>query len=167
MLESEYKFAQQIMGNEQRRAAALKGSIVPATVEYIAAGKQLNAVAKRLNYTETTFVFDIIEKFDRECISYVEELSHVVSLHDIQDMINAFKLTVLRNFYEFMEDVRGRKEVSQPINLSSDGTVHEMTSNVKYIATRHAFKRLILGTRLSTTLSGFTFGETQWSPCWS
>ncbi|CAO3645497.1 unnamed protein product [Mucor fragilis] len=139
MLESEYKFAQQIMGNEQRRAAALKGSIVPATVEYIAAGKQLNAVAKRLNYTETTFVFDIIEKFDRECISYVEELSHVVSLHDIQDMINAFKLTVLRNFYEFMEDVRGRKEVSQPINLSSDGTVHEMTSN-----TLNYFKRLYI-----------------------
>jgi hypothetical protein len=131
MLESECKFAEQIMGNEQRRAAALNGSIVSATTEYIAAGKQLNAVAKRLNYTETTFVFDIIEKFDRECISYVEELSHIVSLHEILDMINAFKLTVLRNFYEFMEDIRGsRKEVNPQINLSSDGTVHEMTSNV-------------------------------------
>ncbi|CEP08664.1 hypothetical protein [Parasitella parasitica] len=139
MLESEYKFAQQIMSNEQRRAAALKGSIAPATAEYIAAGKQLNAIAKRLSYTETTFVFDIIEKFDRECICYVEELSHIVSLQDIQEMINAFKLTVLRNFYEFMEDVRGRKEVSQPTNLSSDGTVHEMTSN-----TLNYFKRLYI-----------------------
>lgn len=131
MLESEYKFAEQIIGNEQRRVAALKGSIIPATTEYVAAGKQLNATAKRLNYTETTFVFDIIEKFDRECVTYVEELSHILSLHEILDMINAFKLTVLRNFYEFMEDIRGsRKEVNPLINLSSDGTVHEMTSNV-------------------------------------
>lgn len=130
MLESEYKFAEQTMGNEQRRAAAIKGSIVPATTEYVAAGKQLNAVAKRLNYTETTFVFDIIEKFDRECVSYVDELSNIVSLNEVQDMMSAFKLTVLRNFYEFMEDIRGRKEVNPQINLSSDGTVHEMTSNV-------------------------------------
>ncbi len=132
MLESEYKFAEQIMGNEQRRAAALKGSIVPATSEYVAAGKQLNAVAKRLNYTETTFVFDIIEKYDHECLAYVEDLSHIVNLNEVQDMINAFKLTVLRNFYEFMEDIRGRKEVNPQINLSSDGTVHEMTSNVSF-----------------------------------
>ncbi|KAI8088102.1 Cullin repeat-like-containing domain protein [Gilbertella persicaria] len=137
MLESEYKFAEQIMGNEQRRAAALKGSIIPATTEYIAAGKQLNAVAKRLNYTETAFVFDIIEKFDRECAVYIEDVCRIVPLHDIQDMINAFKLTILRNFYEFMEDIRGRKDANQPMNLSSDGTVHEMTSN-----TLNYFKRL-------------------------
>ncbi|RCH94987.1 exocyst complex component exo70, partial [Rhizopus stolonifer] len=137
MLESEYKFAEQIMGNEQRRAAALKGSIIPATTEYIAAGKQLNAVAKRLNYTETAFVFDIIEKFDRECAVYIEDVCRIVPLYDIQDMINAFKLTILRNFYEFMEDIRGRKDANQPMNLSSDGTVHEMTSN-----TLNYFKRL-------------------------
>lgn len=133
MLESEYKFAEQVMGNESRRAAALRGSIIPASVEYIAAGKQLNAIAKRLNYTETTFVFDIIEKYDRECLSYLDELSQVVSLNEVQDMINSFKLTVLRNFYEFMEDIRGRKEVNPQMNLSSDGTVHEMTSNVSGI----------------------------------
>ncbi|KAG2229148.1 hypothetical protein INT48_000957 [Thamnidium elegans] len=139
MLESEYKFAEQIMGNEQRRAAAIKGSIIPATIEYIAAGKQLNAVAKRLNYTETTFVFDIIEKYDRECMLYLEGLAQIVPLNDIQDMMNSFKLTVLRNFYEFMEDIRGRKEVNPQINLSSDGTVHEMTSN-----TLNYFKRLYI-----------------------
>ncbi|KAI9257729.1 Cullin repeat-like-containing domain protein [Helicostylum pulchrum] len=139
MLESEYKFAEQIMGNEQRRAAAIKGSIIPATIEYIAAGKQLNAVAKRLNYTETTFVFDIIEKYDRECMLYLEDLAQIVPLNDIQDMVNSFKLTVLRNFYEFMEDIRGRKEVNPQINLSSDGTVHEMTSN-----TLNYFKRLYI-----------------------
>ncbi|KAI7877301.1 Cullin repeat-like-containing domain protein [Mucor mucedo] len=139
MLESEYKFAEQIMGNETRRAAALKGTIIPATAEYIAAGKQLNAIAKRLNYTETTFVFDIIEKYDRECMSYLDELSQIVSLNDVQEMMNAFKLTVLRNFYEFMEDIRGRKEVNPQMNLSSDGTVHEMTSN-----TLNYFKRLYI-----------------------
>ncbi|KAI8365409.1 Cullin repeat-like-containing domain protein [Choanephora cucurbitarum] len=137
MLQSECKFAEQIMGHEQRRAAALKGTIIPATTEYVAAGKQLNAVAKRLNYTETAFVFDIIEKYDRECSVYLESVASVVSLHEIQDMINGFKLTILRNFYEFMEDIRGRKDVGQPMNLSSDGTVHEMTSN-----TLNYFKRL-------------------------
>lgn len=130
MMESEYKFAQQIMSNETRRAAALKGSITPATSEYVAAGKQLNAIAKRLNYTETAFVFDIIEKYDRECSTYLENLVQLVPLTDVQDMISTFKLTVLRNFYEFMEDIRGRKEVNPQMNLSSDGTVHEMTSNV-------------------------------------
>lgn len=133
MLNSEYEFVTNVMSNEQRRATAVKGSIVPATTEYVAAGKQLNAIAKRLNYTETTFVFDIIEKYDKECVGYIEPLSHIVSLHEIQDMVNAFKLTVLRNFYEFMEEIRGKKEVNPQINLSSDGTVHEMTSNVKCI----------------------------------
>lgn len=132
MLSSEYEFVTQVMSNEQRRAAAVKGSIVLATTEYVAAGKQLNAIAKRLNYTETTFVFDILEKFDKECAGYLEPLSHIVSLHEIQEMINGFKLTVLRNFYEFMEEIRGKKEVNPQINLSSDGTVHELTSNVKY-----------------------------------
>ncbi|RCH86129.1 exocyst complex component exo70 [Rhizopus azygosporus] len=139
MMESEYKFAQQIMSNETRRAAALKGSITPATSEYVAAGKQLNAIAKRLNYTETAFVFDIIEKYDRECSTYLENLVQLVSLTDVQDMISTFKLTVLRNFYEFMEDIRGRKEVNPQMNLSSDGTVHEMTSN-----TLNYFKRLYI-----------------------
>ncbi|KAI9486714.1 MAG: Cullin repeat-like-containing domain protein [Benjaminiella poitrasii] len=139
MLESECKFAQQIMGNEQRRAVSLKGSIVPATTEYIAAGKQLNAIAKRLNYTETTFVFDIIEKYDKECAMCVDELSRIVSLHEIHDLMNAFKLTVLRNFYEFMDDVRGRKDVNVQMSLSGDGTVHELTSN-----TLNYFKRLYL-----------------------
>ncbi|KAL4209083.1 Cullin repeat-like-containing domain protein [Rhizopus microsporus] len=139
MMESEYKFAQQIMSNETRRAAALKGSITPATSEYVAAGKQLNAIAKRLNYTETAFVFDIIEKYDRECSTYLENLVQLVSLTDVQDMISTFKLTVLRNFYEFMEDIRGRKELNPQMNLSSDGTVHEMTSN-----TLNYFKRLYI-----------------------
>ncbi|PHZ14196.1 Exo70 exocyst complex subunit [Rhizopus microsporus ATCC 52813] len=139
MMESEYKFAQQIMSNETRRAAALKGSITPATSEYVAAGKQLNAIAKRLNYTETAFVFDIIEKYDRECSTYLENLVQLVPLTDVQDMISTFKLTVLRNFYEFMEDIRGRKEVNPQMNLSSDGTVHEMTSN-----TLNYFKRLYI-----------------------
>ncbi|KAI8380096.1 Cullin repeat-like-containing domain protein [Blakeslea trispora] len=137
MLQSECRFAEQIMGNEQRRAAALKGTIIPATSEYVAAGKQLNAVAKRLNYTETAFVFDIIEKYDRECSVYLEDITSIVSLHEIQDMINSFKLTILRNFHEFMEDIRGRKDMNQPMNLSSDGTVHEMTSNAL-----NYFKRL-------------------------
>jgi hypothetical protein len=130
MLESEYYFAEQTMGNANRRVAAVKGSVVAATAEYTAAGKQLNAVAKRLNYTETTFVFDIIEKYDRECAIHVAELTQVVPLTEVTDMMSAFKLTVLRNFYEFMEDVKGRKEVNTHPNLSSDGTVHEMTSNV-------------------------------------
>ncbi|KAG0747408.1 hypothetical protein G6F57_000142 [Rhizopus arrhizus] len=138
MMESEYKFAEQIMSNnESRRAMALKGSIAPATAEYIAAGRQLNAIAKRLNYTDTSFVFDIIEKHDREYACYLEGLSQLALLNEVQEMIDAFKLTVLRNFYDFMEDIRGRKDVNAPMNLSSDGTVHEMTSN-----TLNYFKRL-------------------------
>ena len=133
MMESEYKFAEQIMSNnESRRAMALKGSIAPATAEYIAAGRQLNAIAKRLNYTDTSFVFDIIEKHDREYACYLEGLSQLALLNEVQEMIDAFKLTVLRNFYDFMEDIRGRKDVNAPMNLSSDGTVHEMTSNVSF-----------------------------------
>lgn len=168
MLESEYKFAEQIMGNETRRAAALKGTIIPATAEYIAAGKQLNAIAKRLNYTETTFVFDIIEKYDRECMSYLDELSQIVSLNDVQEMMNAFKLTVLRNFYEFMEDIRGRKEVNPQMNLSSDGTVHEMTSNVSGLYplayTIHSLMIFFLYiSRPSITSKDYIYGVTQLS----
>ncbi|CAO3704101.1 unnamed protein product [Rhizopus stolonifer] len=137
MMELEHNFSQQVMSNETRRAAALKGSIGPATTEYVAAGRQLNATAKRLNYTETSFVFDIIEKHDRECSCYLEGLVQFVPLNEVQDMVNAFKLTVLRNFYDFMEDIRGRKDVNAPMNLSADGTVHEMTSN-----TLNYFKRL-------------------------
>ncbi|KAI8973416.1 Cullin repeat-like-containing domain protein [Mycotypha africana] len=139
MLEAENNFAKQIIISDQRRAAAIRGTIKPAITEYVAAGKQLNAIAKRLNYTETAFVFDIIEKFDKDCIHYLEDISRIVPLHEIHQMMNAFKLTVLRNFYEFMEEVRGRKDINHPVTLSNDGTVHEMTSN-----TLNYLKRLYL-----------------------
>ncbi|KAI8974745.1 Cullin repeat-like-containing domain protein [Pilobolus umbonatus] len=126
LLSSEYTFSALIIKIETRRASVLKSTISLATSEYVTAGKQLNANAKKLNYTETTFLFDIIDKYDRECYYFIEELDKLVPMVEVTDLFRAFKFTVLKNFYDFMEDIRGKKEV---MNLSADGTVHEMTSN--------------------------------------
>ncbi|KAI9267397.1 Cullin repeat-like-containing domain protein [Sporodiniella umbellata] len=157
MMGSEYSFAQQVMSNENRRFDAIRGSIVLATTEYVTAGKQLNTIAKRLSYTDTSFVFDIVEKYDRECFRYLEGILQSISLNEVQEMVNAFKLTALRNFYDFMEDIRGRKDVNTPMNLSADGTVHEMTSN-----TLNYFKRLFLyGETVETLLA--VVGDGGWN----
>lgn len=127
LLEMEYLFAEKIIMNDP--GTAMNGSITDATIAYTNAGKQLVINACKLNYTETLFVFDIIHKYDREYAAYFDHLSRVVALSDVFDMMDAFKLTVLQNFYDFMEDVKGKKETHQSA-LSSDGTVHETTSNV-------------------------------------
>ncbi|KAG0170000.1 exocyst complex component exo70 [Apophysomyces sp. BC1034] len=139
MIKSEHEFAERILKNPSRRSAALKNSIAPAMSEFINAGRQLNVVAKRLNYSDTTFVFDILERYEKEFAALLEELSQDIDLSEITEMINAFKLTALKNFYEFMEDVKGKRENNAHVNLSSDGTVHEMTSN-----TLNYLKRLYL-----------------------
>ncbi|KAI8878474.1 Exo70 exocyst complex subunit [Backusella circina FSU 941] len=127
LLEIEYLFAEKIILSDP--GAAMNGSIVEATVEYTSAGRQLVLNARKLNYTETTFVFDIIHRYDSEYAAYFDHLSRVIALSDVFEMMDGFKLTVLQHFYEFMEDVKGRKETHQNAHLSSDGTVHETTSN--------------------------------------
>lgn len=121
--------------------AALKGTIAPAMHELVSAGRQLNMVAKRLSYYDTIFIFDIMDKYERDCAPIVKELSAEVDLSECTDMISTFKLTALKIFFDFMEDVKGKKENNAFTNMSSDGTVHEMTSNVcKGRACVHAWK---------------------------
>lgn len=94
------------------------------------AGRQLNLVAKRLSYSDTTFVFDILERYEKEYAVFLEKVLQEIDLSEITEMITAFKLTALKNYYEFMEDAKGKRENNSYLNLSNDGTVHEMTSNV-------------------------------------
>lgn len=125
--------------------AALKGTIAPAMHELVSAGRQLNMVAKRLSYYDTIFIFDIMDKYERDCAPIVKELSAEVDLSECTDMISTFKLTALKIFFDFMEDVKGKKENNAFTNMSSDGTVHEMTSNVsKGRAYVHAWKRKLI-----------------------
>ncbi|KAF7727801.1 exocyst complex component exo70 [Apophysomyces ossiformis] len=139
MIKSEHEFAERILKNPSRRSTALKSTIAPALSEFISAGRQLNVVAKRLNYSDTTFIFDILEKYEKEYAVLLDGLAQEIDLSEITEMINAFKLTALKNFNEFMEDLKGKRENNAYLNLSSDGTVHEMTSN-----TLNYMKRLYL-----------------------
>ena len=112
--------------------SALKGSIAPAMQEFVSAGRNLNVVAKRLTYFDTIFIFDIMDKYERDCAPIFKELSQEIDLSDCTEMISAFKLTALKNFHDFSEDVQGKRENNSYMNMSSDGTVHEMTSNVSF-----------------------------------
>lgn len=98
--------------------------------EFVSAGRQLNVVAKRMSYYDIVFVFDILEKYERDCASTFKELSKEVDLGEVTKMISAFRLTALKTFHDFIEDVEGKKETSASVPLSNDGTVHETTSNV-------------------------------------
>ncbi|KAI9025923.1 Cullin repeat-like-containing domain protein [Phycomyces nitens] len=139
MVKNELEFAARILGNPSRRMAALKGTISPAENELVLAGRQLNMAARRLNYTDSVFIFDIIEKYDKDCAPLFADMAQDIDLGEIADMVAAFKSTALKNFYDFTEDVKGRRENNAYLNLSSDGTVHEMTSN-----TLNYLKRLYL-----------------------
>ncbi|KAI8381097.1 Cullin repeat-like-containing domain protein [Radiomyces spectabilis] len=129
MVKAECEFAEKILGNRSRRAAALQGSIAPALSEFTAAGRQVNANAKRLFYGDAVFVFDILEKYEKDYSSLWGDLGEEISLPQLTELASAFKLTALRCFYDFMEDVKGKKENNAFLNLSNDGTVHELTSN--------------------------------------
>ncbi|KAJ8658405.1 hypothetical protein O0I10_005757 [Lichtheimia ornata] len=139
MIQDEQEFATRILQNPTQRMAALKGTIAPAMHELVSAGRQLNMVAKRLSYYDTIFIFDIMDKYERDCAPIFKELSAEVDLSECTDMISTFKLTALKIFFDFMEDVKGKKENNAFTNMSSDGTVHEMTSN-----TLNYLKRLYL-----------------------
>lgn len=132
MLQAEQEFAAKILSNATQRAAALRGSIVPAMNEFVTAGRQVNALAKRLGFYDAVFVLDILEKYERDCAHIMQQLSKDMDVNECTDMIGAFKTTTLRNFYEFMEDIKGKKENNAFMNLSNDGTVHETTSNVRH-----------------------------------
>ncbi|KAI7870206.1 Cullin repeat-like-containing domain protein [Spinellus fusiger] len=139
MVKSELEFSSKILGNPQRRTTALKGTLAPAETELVMAGRQLNSMAKRLHYTDSVFVFDIVEKYDKECAPLLLEMSSEVNSGEIEDMTHGFKSTALKNIYEFIEDIKGKRDNNVYLNLSSDGTVHEMTSN-----TLNYLKRLYL-----------------------
>ncbi|KAI9316495.1 Cullin repeat-like-containing domain protein [Dichotomocladium elegans] len=139
MVQEEQNFAKRILGNPTQRLAALKGSIAPAMQELVSAGRQLNAVARRLSYYDTIFIFDVMDKYERDCAPAFKEVSKEIDLSDCTEMMSAFKVTALKSFYDFMEDVKGKKENNAFTNMSSDGTVHEMTSN-----TLNYLKRLYL-----------------------
>ncbi|KAI7875888.1 hypothetical protein K492DRAFT_213748 [Lichtheimia hyalospora FSU 10163] len=139
MIQDEQEFATRILQNPTQRMSALKGTIAPAMHELVSAGRQLNVVAKRLSYYDTIFIFDIMDKYERDCAPIVKELSAEVDLSECTDMVSTFKLTALKIFFDFMEDVKGKKENNAFTNMSSDGTVHEMTSN-----TLNYLKRLYL-----------------------
>ncbi|KAI9488929.1 Cullin repeat-like-containing domain protein [Zychaea mexicana] len=138
-IQAEQQFAGKILSNRSQRSTALKGSIAPALQEFISAGRHLNVVAKRLNYFDTIFIFDIMEKYERDCAPILKELSQEIDLSDCTEMISTFKLTALKSFHDFSEDVKGKRENNAFMNMSSDGTVHEMTSN-----TLNYLKRLYL-----------------------
>ncbi|KAL1931494.1 hypothetical protein VTP01DRAFT_9637 [Rhizomucor pusillus] len=129
MAQAEQDFAAEILRNPTQRTNALKGCITPALQELVSAGRQLSVVAKRHSYQDTTFIFDILEKYERDCYQGMTEMSTQINYTDFAEMMGTFKQFGLRNLCEFMDDVKGKKENSALTMLSNDGTVHESTSN--------------------------------------
>ncbi|KAI8097724.1 Cullin repeat-like-containing domain protein [Halteromyces radiatus] len=141
MSKSECTFSRKILGNASQRTVALKATIGPPLAELVAAGRQLVAIAKRLPYSESVFVFDILEKYERDSKSALDSIckEYDLEMKELSDLMKTVITTALKSFYDFMEDIKGRRETSSVVNLSNDGTVNEMTSNaLNYL------KRLIL-----------------------
>jgi hypothetical protein len=100
--------------------------------EFVAAGRQLVAIAKRLPYSESVFVFDILEKYERDSKPTLDVIGkeYDLELKELTDLIQSVITTALKSFSDFMEDIKGKRETNSIINISNDGTVNEMTSNV-------------------------------------
>ncbi|CAO3589024.1 unnamed protein product [Absidia cylindrospora] len=141
MVKSECSFSRKILGNATQRTAALKSTIGPPLAEFVAAGRQLVAIAKRLPYSESIFVFDILEKYERDCRASLDALGQEYDLEmkELTELMQSVITTALKSFYDFMEDIKGKRETNAVVNISVDGTVNEMTSN-----TLNYLKRLIL-----------------------
>ncbi|ORX48788.1 hypothetical protein DM01DRAFT_1112800 [Hesseltinella vesiculosa] len=131
MVKAECVFAKKILSNPAQRSAALKTTIQPSLVEFTTAGQQLVALAKRLPYSESVFVFDILEKYECDCMATWKQLlrDNELDLPDMSDLMQQVIATAIKGINSFVEDVKGRRDTSAMVNLSSDGTVHEMTSN--------------------------------------
>ncbi|KAI8072383.1 Cullin repeat-like-containing domain protein [Gongronella butleri] len=131
MVKSECIFAKKILSNASQRSAALKATIQPSLVEFASAGRQLVAIAKRLPYNESVFVFDILEKYERDCVATWKQIlaENSLDLPDMVDLMQQVIVTAIKGIHDFVEDVKGRRDAGLMINLSTDGTVNEMTSN--------------------------------------
>ncbi|KAI8338040.1 Cullin repeat-like-containing domain protein [Chlamydoabsidia padenii] len=141
MVKSECAFSRKILGNASQRTIALKATLAPPLAEFVAAGRQLVAIAKRLPYSESVFVFDILEKYERDSKPSLDIINkeYDLELKELMDLIQSVITTALKSFYDFMEDIKGKRETNTIINISNDGTVNEMTSNaLNYL------KRLIM-----------------------
>lgn len=125
----EHELASRLLSNPVQRTAALKGTLAPALAEFLTAGRAINAQIKRSSYQEIFIILDILEKYETESFPILDKIMPRKEMDTILELITAFRGTALRSIYEFMEDVKGRKDAATP-NLSSDGTVHELTSNV-------------------------------------
>ncbi|CAO3639948.1 unnamed protein product [Cunninghamella echinulata] len=130
MIKSEWAFSKRILFGDSQRTAALKLTISTSLTEFVAAGKQLITIAKRLSYSESVYVFDILEKYERDCIKILQPiLEHELELPELSDLIQLVINTAIKTFCDFMDDVKGKREINAIVNLSTDGTVNEMTSN--------------------------------------
>jgi hypothetical protein len=125
----EYDLATRLLSNPVHRTAALKGTFAPALTDFIAAGKAINAHIRRSSYQDVFMILDILERYESECNSVLEKILPRKEMDTILELMTALRGTALRSIYDFMEDVKGRKDPANP-NLSNDGTVHELTSNV-------------------------------------
>lgn len=125
----EHDLATRLLSNPVQRTAALKGTLAPALADFLTAGRAINAQIKRSSYQEIFIVFDILERYETVCFSTLDKIMPRKEMDTILELITSFRGTALRSFYEYLEDVKGRKDAAAP-NLSNDGTVHELTSNV-------------------------------------
>ncbi|CAM0136207.1 exocyst complex component exo70 [Umbelopsis sp. WA50703] len=128
MFTFEYDLATRLLSNPVHRTAALKGTFAPALTDFIAAGKAINAHIRRSSYQDVFMILDILERYESECNSVLEKILPRKEMDTILELMTALRGTALRSIYDFMEDVKGRKDPANP-NLSNDGTVHELTSN--------------------------------------
>ncbi|CAO3682931.1 unnamed protein product [Umbelopsis ramanniana] len=128
MFSFEHDLATSLLANPVQRTAALKGALATALADFATAGRSINAQVKRSSYQDVFIVFDILERFETECFPILDKIMPRKEMDTILELMTAFRGTALRSIYEFMEDVKGRKDAANP-NLSNDGTVHELTSN--------------------------------------
>ncbi|ORX90514.1 Exo70 exocyst complex subunit [Basidiobolus meristosporus CBS 931.73] len=127
-LETEYILVQKLMP-ENFIQNTFRDTVAPSLKQYIETGETLVTQVRRNIQAGIFMLLDVIENFQSEMPQFERILAKTGSQQNsLNDLWKTFRTVAIRSFEEFLEDIRN--SAARQIELSKDGTVHELTSNV-------------------------------------
>ncbi|KAK9728391.1 exocyst complex component exo70 [Basidiobolus ranarum] len=126
-LEAEYVMVQRLMP-EALVQSTFRDTLNPSLKQWVEAGETLVTRVRRNTQAGIFMVLDVLEHFQNEMPQFERILAKTGSQQNsLSDLRKTLRNVATRSLEDFLEDIRN--SAARQIELSKDGTVHELTSN--------------------------------------